>query len=193
MEKIVVYGGQFNPIHNGHEMVASEVNAAIQPDHFYFMPSFMSPLKKHDELIEVEHRIQMVKLVIENLGFGTLRLDEIERKGQSYTYDTLLNIRQESPDAKLYFVIGTDQYEQLDRWYQIDALKSFVTFVVVNRGKVVQSNDDAIMTISIPEMAISSTEIRQRRSQQQTIHMWVPLNVEHYILKEGLYGSNIRD
>lgn len=45
----------------------------------------------------------MVKLVIENLGFGTLRLDEIERKGQSYTYDTLLNIRQESPDAKLFF------------------------------------------------------------------------------------------
>lgn len=102
MEKIVVYGGQFNPIHSGHEMVASEVNATIQPDHFYFMPSFMSPLKKHDELIEVEHRIQMVKLVIENLGFGTLRLDEIERKGQSYTYDTLLNIRQESPDAKLF-------------------------------------------------------------------------------------------
>ncbi|PWZ93406.1 nicotinic acid mononucleotide adenylyltransferase, partial [Staphylococcus pseudintermedius] len=58
---------------------------------------------------------------------------------------------------------------------------------------VIQSDDDAIMMVNIPEMAISSTEIRQRRSQQQTIHMWVPLNVEHYILKEGLYGSNICD
>ncbi|WP_086427646.1 nicotinate (nicotinamide) nucleotide adenylyltransferase [Staphylococcus cornubiensis] len=193
MEKIVVYGGQFNPIHSGHEMVASEVNAAIQPDHFYFMPSFMSPLKKHDQLIDVKHRIKMVQLVIENLGFGTLRLDEIERKGQSYTYDTLKKIHQESPDAKLYFVIGTDQYEQLDRWYQIDALKSFVTFIVVNRGYMIQSDDTSIFPVKIPNIEVSSTEIRQRCAQQQPIHMWVPLNVERYILKEGLYGSNICD
>lgn len=193
MEKIVVYGGQFNPIHSGHEMVASEVNAAIQPDHFYFMPSFMSPLKKHDQLIDVKHRIKMVQLVIENLGFGTLRLDEIERKGQSYTYDTLQKIHQESPDAKLYFVIGTDQYEQLNRWYQIDALKSFVTFIVVNRGYTIQSDDTSILPVKIPNMEVSSTEIRQRCAQQQPIHMWVPLNVERYILKEGLYGSNICD
>lgn len=193
MEKIVVYGGQFNPIHSGHEMVASEVNAAIQPDHFYFMPSFMSPLKKHDQLIDVKHRIKMVQLVIENLGFGTLRLDEIERKGQSYTYDTLKKIHQESPDAKLYFVIGTDQYEQLDRWYQIDALKSFVTFIVVNRGYMIQSDDTSIFSVKIPNIEVSSTEIRQRCAQQQPIHMWVPLNVERYILKEGLYGSNICD
>ncbi|ARJ49904.1 nicotinate (nicotinamide) nucleotide adenylyltransferase [Staphylococcus lutrae] len=193
MENIVVYGGQFNPIHSGHEMVASEVNAKIQPDHFYFMPSYMSPLKKHDQWIDVAHRIHMVKLVIQNLGFGTLRLDEIERKGNSYTYETMLNIQRESPDAKLYFVIGTDQYEQLDRWYQIDRLKQFVTFIVVNRGYEIQANDTAIITIHIPEMAISSTEIRHRRTNDQTIHMWVPLNVEQYILKERLYGANICD
>ncbi|QLK86027.1 nicotinate (nicotinamide) nucleotide adenylyltransferase [Staphylococcus sp. 17KM0847] len=187
-KRIVIYGGQFNPIHSAHEMIASEVNAMLQPDDFYFMPSYMSPLKKNDTSIAVQDRLAMIQLVIDNLGFGTLRTDEIERKGQSYTYDTLKALYDEVPDATLYFVIGTDQYDQLDKWYQIKALKQMVTFVVVNRGHTVSTTDPAIQTIAIPEMAISSTEIRQRCKDKKTIHMWVPLNVEKYIKRMGLYG-----
>lgn len=188
MKRIVIYGGQFNPIHSAHEMIASEVNAALKPDAFYFMPSYMSPLKEHHDPIAIEDRLAMIRLVIDNLGFGTLRLDEIERKGQSYTYDTLYDIHQAEPNAKLFFIIGTDQYDQLDQWYRIEELKQIVTFVVVNRGRHIQATDSSIMPLEIPEMAISSTQIRQRCKQKETIHMWVPLNVESYISRRGLYG-----
>ncbi|SUK13660.1 nicotinate-nucleotide adenylyltransferase [Staphylococcus agnetis] len=188
MEKIVIYGGQFNPIHTAHEMVATMVNEAIAPDIFYFLPSYKSPLKVHTDIIDVKHRIEMIQCVIKNLGFGTIRYDELERKGDSYTYDTLKIVQEAHPSAKLYFVIGTDQYEQLAQWYKIDMLRSFVTFIVVNRQPKAVINDESIIQVNIPEMAISSTEIRERRKRGQTIHMWVPLNVEHYIMKEGLYG-----
>ncbi|MDO5374649.1 MAG: nicotinate (nicotinamide) nucleotide adenylyltransferase [Staphylococcus rostri] len=188
MKRIVIYGGQFNPIHSAHEMIASEVNAALQPDTFYFMPSYMSPLKEHHDPIDIEDRLAMIRLVIDNLGFGTLRLDEIERKGQSYTFDTLSAIHAAEPDVALFFVIGTDQYDQLDQWYRIDKLKQFVTFIVVNRGRQITTDDPAIMPLEIPEMAISSTIVRQRCKDNKTIHMWVPLNVESYILRRGLYG-----
>ncbi|UEX91064.1 nicotinate (nicotinamide) nucleotide adenylyltransferase [Staphylococcus ratti] len=188
MKKIVIYGGQFNPIHSAHEMVATMVNEAIQPDIFYFLPSYKSPLKHHENQIDVKHRIEMIKCVIENLSFGTIRYDEVERKGQSYTYDTLKIIKKEHLDDILYFVIGTDQYEQLSKWYKIDELKTFVTFIVVNRQPQHTIKDASIIQVQIPEMAISSTEIRQRRKSGKTIHMWVPLNVEHYIKREDLYG-----
>ncbi|MCS4485577.1 nicotinate (nicotinamide) nucleotide adenylyltransferase [Staphylococcus americanisciuri] len=188
MKRIVVYGGQFNPIHSAHEMIASEVNAAIKPDAFYFMPSYMSPLKEHHDSIDITDRLAMIQLVIDNLGFGTLRLDEIERKGKSYTYDTLKALHATEPNTELFFVIGTDQYDQLDQWYRIDELKEFVTFIVVNRGRKIKTDDASIITIDIPEMAISSTIVRHRCKNNETIHMWVPLNVESYILRRGLYG-----
>lgn len=188
MKKIVIYGGQFNPIHSAHEMVATMVYDEIQPDMFYFLPSYKSPLKHHEQEIDTFHRLEMLKLVINNLGFGNIRYDEIERKGQSFTYDTLKIIQQEYPNDKLYFVIGTDQYVQLSRWHNIEKLKTFVTFVVVNRAPQHDFDDASVIFVNMPQMAISSTEIRRRIKNGKTIHMWVPLNVEQYIKKEDLYG-----
>lgn len=188
MKRIVIYGGQFNPIHSAHEMIASEVNAALKPDEFYFMPSYMSPLKEHDQPIPIEDRLAMIQLVIDNLGFGVLRTDEIERKGKSYTYDTIKAIYEENPNVSLYFVIGTDQYDQLEKWYCIEELKQIVTFLVVNRGRKIETEDPYIRPLEIPEMAISSTIIRDKCKKHETIHMWVPLNVESYIMRRGLYG-----
>ncbi|UXR77354.1 MULTISPECIES: nicotinate (nicotinamide) nucleotide adenylyltransferase [unclassified Staphylococcus] len=188
MKRIVIYGGQFNPIHSAHEMIASEVNAALKPDEFYFMPSYMSPLKVHEQPIPIEDRLAMIQLVIDNLGFGVMRTDEIERKGKSYTYETIKAIYDEDPNVSIYFVIGTDQFDQLDKWYRIDDLKQIVTFIVVNRGRKIKSDDASIKPLEIPEMAISSTIIREKCKNHETIHMWVPLNVESYILRRGLYG-----
>lgn len=188
MKKVVIYGGQFNPVHSAHEMVATMVYEAIQPDIFYFLPSYKSPLKQHEQNIDVFHRIEMLKLVIHTLGFGQIRYDEIERKGDSYTYDTLKVIQQEHPNDKIYFVIGTDQYLQLSKWYNIEELRTFVTFIVVNRAPQHEFQDESVIFVNMPEMAISSTEVRHRRKNGKTIHMWVPLNVEQYIKKEGLYG-----
>lgn len=82
MKKIVLYGGQFNPIHTAHMIVASEVFHELQPDEFYFLPSFMSPLKKHNNFIDVQHRLTMIQMIIDELGFGdiaTMKLNVVVR------------------------------------------------------------------------------------------------------------------
>lgn len=80
MKKIVLYGGQFNPIHTAHMIVASEVFHELQPDEFYFLPSFMSPLKKHHDFIDVQHRLTMIQMIIDELGleiFVTMKLNVV--------------------------------------------------------------------------------------------------------------------
>lgn len=186
-EKIVLYGGQFNPIHTAHMIVASEVFHELQPDEFYFLPSFMSPLKKHNNFIDVQHRLTMIQMIIDELGFGDICDDEIKRGGQSYTYDTIKAFKEQHKDSELYFVIGTDQYNQLEKWYQIEYLKEMVTFVVVNRDKNSQNVENAMIAIQIPRVDISSTMIRQRVSEGKSIQVLVPKSVENYIKGEGLY------
>ncbi|MBE5667333.1 nicotinate-nucleotide adenylyltransferase [Staphylococcus sp. SS251] len=187
MKKIVLYGGQFNPIHTAHMIVASEVFHELKPDEFYFLPSFMSPLKQHHDFLDVHHRLTMIQLVIDELGFGKICDLEIERGGQSYTYDTIKAFKDLHKESKLYFVIGTDQYDQLEKWYQIEILKEIVTFIVVNRGKNVQNVDCNMIAVQIPRVDISSTMIRQRVKAKKSIQVLVPKSVENYIKGEGLY------
>ncbi|MCY1039444.1 nicotinate (nicotinamide) nucleotide adenylyltransferase [Staphylococcus nepalensis] len=188
-QSIVLYGGQFNPIHTAHMIVASEVNHVIQPDIFYFIPSYMSPLKAHTDYLDARYRIDMIQCAINELGFGSICLDEIERKGQSYTYHTVKHILDKHPNAKLYFVIGTDQYNQLEKWYKIEALKSIVTFVIVNREKSNQEVTSNMLAINIPRVDISSTLIRNRVKQNNNIQTLVSQSVEKYIREEGLYEN----
>ncbi|GEP84038.1 putative nicotinate-nucleotide adenylyltransferase [Staphylococcus piscifermentans] len=184
---IVLYGGQFNPIHTAHAVVASEVYHTLRPDRFLFLPSYMSPLKTHDSQLNTQHRINMLELAASDLGFGEICLAEIDRKGESYTFDTIRALKDEWGDAVIYFVIGTDQYDQLDKWYQIDALKELVTFVVVNRGKEKQEVEAGMLEVQIPRIDISSSMIRARIKHQQPIEVLVPKQVEAYIKRERLY------
>src|SRR5699024_4646856 len=108
-------------------------------------------------------------------------------KGQSYTYLTIKHILEKHPNAQLYFVIGTDQYIQLEKWYEIDKLKSMVTFVIVNRAKAKQEVSNNMIAINIPRIDISSTMIRYRVNEQGNIHTLVSQRVEKYIREEGLY------
>ena len=78
----------------------------IKPDVFYFLPSYMAPLKEHNDYLDAHYRIKMINMVIEQLGFGNICYAELERKGQSYTYDTLKALIDQNPYDKFYFVIG---------------------------------------------------------------------------------------
>lgn len=188
-KKIVLYGGQFNPIHTAHMVVATEVYHFIQPDHFYFLPSYMSPLKDHKQHLNTKHRIKMIQLVIDILGFGEICYEELERKGTSYTFDTIQSLISKNQDAEFYFVIGTDQYNQLKQWHNINQLKEIITFVIVNRDTSHQIVDPSMISIDIPRIDISSTMIRNRVQNNKNIQVLVPPNVESYIREEGLYEN----
>ncbi|PTE68050.1 nicotinic acid mononucleotide adenylyltransferase [Staphylococcus devriesei] len=186
-KKIVLYGGQFNPIHTAHMLVANEVFSQIKPDKFYFLPSYMAPLKTHEDYLDAKFRIKMIEMVIEELGFGDICYAELERKGQSYTYETLKSLVSDNPNADFYFVIGTDQYKQLDKWYEIDKLKQLITFIIVNRDTDFQEVENNIISINIPRMDISSSMIRERIKNHETINILVSHNVNNYIREEGFY------
>ncbi|BCU52459.1 nicotinate (nicotinamide) nucleotide adenylyltransferase [Staphylococcus auricularis] len=184
---IVIYGGQFNPIHTAHMVVASEVYHQIQPDEFIFLPSYMSPLKTHDAFLDSKYRVHMIESVIDILQFGEINHTELERGGQSYTFDTIKEIIDNYGDVNVYVVIGTDQYDQLDQWYRIEELKQMVTFVVVNRNQSSQDVEAGMLAVNIPRIDISSSMIRKRIQNGQNIQVLVPPTVEQYIREEGLY------
>ena len=188
MKKIMIYGGQFNPIHVGHMLVASEAYQFVKPDEFVFLPSYQSPLKSHNEsqLLENE-RIDMLKLAIEDLEFGVIDKREINRQGTSYTFDTISEIQNEYPEYQIYLIIGTDQYVNLDKWRNIDKLKEIVTFVVVNREVDKQNVDSGMLSLNIPRMDISSTDIRNRCKNHHSVKMLVTPRIERYIKRGRLY------
>lgn len=188
-KKIVLYGGQFNPIHTAHMVVASEIFHKLKPDKFYFLPSYMAPLKEHTDYLDASHRIKMIEYVIEELGFGEICKSELERKGQSYTYDTLSTLKFNQPEDEFFFVIGTDQYKQLHKWYKINELKQLITFVIVNRDVDYQEVKNDMLSVKIPRIDISSSMIRDRVKNQESIQVLVPKKVENYIKEAGFYAN----
>ncbi|MBJ4450418.1 hypothetical protein JGE21_22995, partial [Salmonella enterica subsp. enterica serovar London] len=87
---------------------------------FFFFLGLGLGLGKEGDFIDVQHRLTMIQMIIDELGFGDICDDEIKRGGQSYTYDTIKAFKEQHKDSELYFVIGTDQYNQLEKWYQIE-------------------------------------------------------------------------
>ncbi|GGI40131.1 nicotinate (nicotinamide) nucleotide adenylyltransferase [Mammaliicoccus stepanovicii] len=187
MKKLLIYGGQFNPIHIGHMLVASETYQYVQPDEFIFLPSYQSPLKEQYHHVDEKDRMKIIQLAIQDLGFGILDDREIVRKGTSYTIDTIREIQQDYQDYQIYFVIGTDQFDHLHKWRNIEQLKEILTFVVVNRNVDEQVVEDNMISVNIPRVDISSTVIRNRCKNRRSIKMLVTPNVETYIKRGRLY------
>ncbi|TDM04400.1 nicotinate-nucleotide adenylyltransferase [Macrococcus carouselicus] len=182
---IMLYGGTFDPLHIGHMIVANEVNAAFSPDRFIFMPAAQSPLKSRQAVATDKQRIQMVRMGIAELGFGEVSTYELERKGNSFTYDTVRYLS--SQDSDIYVIIGTDQYDQLSNWYRIDELREMCQFVVVNREVEYNQVDSEIINFHIPRIDVSSTEIRTRLADHQTVKFWLNREIEIYVRKENIY------
>ncbi|WP_414049852.1 nicotinate (nicotinamide) nucleotide adenylyltransferase [Macrococcus animalis] len=186
---IVVYGGSFDPIHMGHLTVANEVYQHIQPDLFLFIPTGQSPLKDRGARVSDDARVIMLNMAIDFLGFGEVERYELEREGKSYTYHTMLYLKVKYPDANISMIIGTDQYEALDQWFEIEKLKSMITFIVVNRDVDTQNLPAPFQAFHIPRMDISSTMIRERITHGKTIRCFVIDTIERFIRKERLYEA----
>ncbi|GGB04439.1 nicotinate (nicotinamide) nucleotide adenylyltransferase [Macrococcus hajekii] len=182
---IVLYGGTFDPLHIGHMIVANEVYEAYSPDRFIFMPAAHSPLKTRHAVATDEERLQMLYLGVKTLGFGEVSAYELDKKGDSYTYDTVKHLL--SQDDEVYVIIGTDQYHQLDNWYRIDELREMCRFVVVNREVEYNQGDSDVINFHIPRIDVSSTTIRMRLAEGQTVKFWLDSDIEAFVRKERIY------
>ncbi|MDD3364567.1 MAG: nicotinate-nucleotide adenylyltransferase [Syntrophomonas sp.] len=199
LKSLGILGGTFDPIHYGHIVAAECARDAFHLDRVIFIPSARPPHKALDEVLDSQHRFEMVKMAVQdNPDFAVSAL-EMQRKGLSYTVETIASYQQEFPGAKIYFIIGVDALLLINTWKDVERLATLCNFIVVTRPGYQLSHEqehfreipgavwEKILLVPIPGLYISSSDIRQRVSKGQTIKYLLPPAIEEYILKNDLY------
>ncbi len=130
---MAVLGGSFDPIHNGHLMIANYIIKHKIADEVLFVPACVSPFKDGGAVASPEDRIEMVKLAIEGCEGLSYSDMELTREGKSYTYDTMMTLKQIYPDVNLKFIIGMDNLATLNAWYKAQELVQHVDFIIYPR------------------------------------------------------------
>ena len=189
--RLGVMGGTFDPIHHGHLVAASEVASVFGMDEVIFVPTGCPWQKSHQEVSPAEHRYLMTVIATaSNPRFTVSRVD-IDRPGQTYTIDTLHELREQRPGVDLYFITGADALRQIIGWKDSDELFSLAHFVGVTRPGHALSGAglpaDRVSLVEVPAMAISSTDCRARVAEGEPVWYLVPDGVVQYIAKYNLY------
>jgi nicotinate-nucleotide adenylyltransferase len=189
MRKIGIFGGTFDPPHCGHLLMANEVLHALGLSEIWFMPNRIPPHKQHELVTRSEDRLRMLELAIDGHPRFHIETIELEREGPSYTYDTVRQLLSLHPDDEFYFIIGADMVEYLPNWYKINELIKLVTFVGVKRPGFSMETAYPIIEVEAPQFSVSSSFIRERVRNGQTIRYLVPEGVRLYIEEKKLYGA----
>ena len=202
-KKIGIMGGTFNPIHHGHLVTAQEALDQFGLDEVIFIPTGDPPHKIEDLLAHAEDRYLMTVIATSsNSSFFVSRI-EIDRKGKSYTIDTVKELRKlYGRGSELYFITGADAILEILTWKNTREIVTLAKFIAATRpgydlsrikeleNTLFDSGDKAdrrIFIMEIPALAISSTDIRQRIKNGRPVNYLVPEGVSNYILKHGLY------
>ena len=184
-------GGTFDPVHHGHLVAASEVQSLLGLDEVVFVPTGRPWQKEESEVTPAEHRYLMtVVATASNPRFTVSRVD-VDRDGPTYTVDTLRDLREQRPDAELFFITGADALAQILSWKDAEDLFELAHFVGVTRPGYVLSESglpqDRVTLQEVPAMAISSTGCRERVRAGRPVWYLVPDGVVQYISKHHLY------
>lgn len=188
-KRVGLYGGTFNPIHNAHLFVADQVGHALSLNRVDFMPDAKPPHVDHKGSIDPALRLQMIQLAIADNPFLGIEDSEIQRGGVSYTYDTIKDLVEKNPDTEYYFIIGGDMVDYLHKWYRIDDLIKLPRFhfVGVQREGAKNMTEYPVIWVDVPAVDFSSTDIRQRIKDGQSIKYMVPDAVAKFIKEHQLY------
>lgn len=194
MKRIGLYGGSFDPVHLGHLALARAAVGHLGLDELRVLPAG-APWQKARELAPAEHRAAMVALAIHGEPRLVLDRTELDRSGPSYMIDTVHQLKAAHPEpAEWFMVIGQDQYGQLHTWREWRELAHEVTLAVAGRDGVsptpsdeVRAHRHHVVTLALPRIDISSSEIRRRIARGQDISSMVPAAVASYIDRHHLY------
>ncbi len=201
--RLGILGGSFDPIHLGHLLLAECCREQRRLDAVWFLPAAVPPHKQDHELTPGAQRIEMIELAIAgNPAFSVCR-HEVDRGGVNYTVDTLAHFQEEDSSRELFFLMGADMFSDLPNWRSPARVCRLALPVVVRRpdtapvdfaclSEIVPSERlDLIRQhqVEMPEVGLSSTQIRRLVSQGHSIRYRVPRAVEMYIQSQGLYGA----
>lgn len=194
-----ILGGTFDPIHNGHLVIAEAVKDHLNLAEIVFVPAGQPWLKSDRPILPAEHRLAMLRLSLAGKPYFKISTAEIQRVGPSYTVDTVEELRRKmGADAELFFILGWDSLATLPRWHDASRLIRFCTLVAVHRPgfprpdlkpmeKSVPGVSRRVIFMTEPCVDISATDIRVRVRQGLPLTDLVPAAVERYIEEHGLY------
>jgi len=184
---MAVLGGSFDPIHHGHLIVAMMAGEALQADQVCLVPAATQPFKSGRHAAAAIDRAAMVELAVAGApGLIADRL-EVERGGDSYTVDTLRALRARHPNVELSLLIGSDAAALFEQWRDPAEIRRLADVVVFSRSRTAALRQPPGRTITVPEIDISSTMVRERVRRGLPIRYWVPDPVAQYIAAHGLY------
>ena len=211
---VALYGGTFDPFHNGHLRMALEVKEALRLPRVVLFPSHRPPHKPRQPLTEDRHRLAMVAAAVSGLPGMEVSDVEIRRGGASYSLLTVMDFRRAEPSTEFLFVIGADAFAEIPTWYRYEELLRACDFVLLPRpgaggepvspaGVRIEKEEPhcyswegesyriaggrRLFRPSLPALEISSSSIRENVRTGKCIRGLVPPEVERYIFDHGLY------
>lgn len=202
--RLGVLGGTFDPVHIGHLILAREMTEALDLDRVLFIPACLPPHKHGREVSTPEHRLEMLRLALDDDDDFEVDAREIRRGGKSYTVHTLESLRSElGAGTEIFFLIGADTLPELKTWYEaprLFALARFATavrpgFPVSRIAELAPPLSDEVVRqierdlVQTTPIGVSSTQIRRNLRRKKSIRHLVPPAVEAYIRTRKLYRS----
>ena len=203
--KTGIYGGTFNPIHNGHLHIVEEFRRGLSLDRVLLIPTRVPPHKEAPDLASGEDRFAMCRLAAQ--GDPWLELSDIEmrRQGKSYTAETLEELSALYPQDQFYLLMGEDMFLTVGSWYRPETIFSLASVCTTPRGEksmealrrkaleYAGQHGARCFIGQIPYLPVSSTQVRQAVAAEEDISSLVPAGVARYIREKGLYRAGKRE
>lgn len=199
MSRIGIFGGTFNPIHNGHTMLAKYCKDELGLDKVILIPTYKPPHKESNDLANETDRINMCRLACEGYEEFEVSDIEIKRKGKSYSYQTLTSLKEIYYKDDLFFIMGADMFLSLDKWKNPEIIFQKASIIAVPRDissvckleeyykNVISSMGARAYILPNPVMQVSSTYIRENIENYNTVKDLIDRKVYDYIISNNLY------
>lgn len=185
--RIALFGGTFDPVHLGHLHIAEAARNALLLDEVRFLPCRVSPFKTTNAPSRADDRLEMLRLTTRNLPWSVVDDFEVKREGPSYSWQTAESMREMFPDARLFWIMGTDQWDMLPDWAHPEKLAACVEFIVFSRGNPPEPRDGYRLHVVQAAHPASATAIREAFRNGNTSHEWLVPEVAQFIAERGLY------
>lgn len=198
--KVGIFGGTFNPVHNGHINLAGCYKESLGLDKVVMIPTSTPPHKLAADLAGDQERLDMLHMALQGLSGFALSDLELKRQGKSYTYDTLVAYHQAHPGDDLYLIVGSDMFLSFHEWYRYEDMLQMAVLCTAARkvedsldemeqyaAHVLHLQKDRYLISRFPVVLAASTDIRLCLREGRPIQGLVPKAVEQYIYEKGLY------
>lgn len=193
--RLGIFGGAFDPVHNGHLLLAEQCREACGLDEVWFVPTRVPPHKDR-VLTDGKQRLDMLNFAVAGQPEFVVSRIELDRDEVSWTVDTLRRLSAGRPGDELFLLMGADSLRDILAWREPREIARLAHLVAVSRdsanfGKLLEplpaDMRDRVQRVHIPEVGFSASDIRQRVAAGRSIRFMVPRAVEEYVRQQRLY------